>query len=251
MKKDVLIILVIIVMIIAIIIMGIYGVMKGIIGPSSKDPQKLLIEKIQENYGNNYEMMQVYKIGGIEGLSHGCGAFFVTDGNLIEAQLTAEPYSRNYDNYTEESIDYIENEEIKKLMFAVNTINMMYEHKNYEGEDTCILKIIMQGNDFTDFLAYKQEIVRVAEYCRNLYDSSSIGLYIAHTTDFDNIYYQAYTFKIKKHPDEIYYDITETKTDMEEYNLNLRIDREDTTADIEKNFDTKYENLKTYIELQL
>ena len=91
--------------------------------------------------------MQVYKIGGAEGQSHGCGALFATDGNLISARLTADSLSKNYDNYTEQKINYTENEEITDLMYGVNTTNMMYEYTNDEGEDRCVLKIIIQGND--------------------------------------------------------------------------------------------------------
>ena len=84
MRKDVLILLVVIAI---VVIVGIYLITRGI-GYFSADPQKILEEKIRENYGNNYEIMQVYKIGGAEGQSHGCGALFATDGNLISATLT-------------------------------------------------------------------------------------------------------------------------------------------------------------------
>ena len=241
MRKDVLILLVIIAI---VVIGGIYLIARGI-GYFNTDPQKVLEEKIQENHGDNYEIMQVYKIGGAEGQSHGCGAYFVTDGNLISARLTADSLSKNYDNYTEQKIDYTENEEIKELMYGVNTTNMMYDYTNDEGEHRSVLKIIMEGNDYTDFLTYKQDIIRVSEYCSNLYDFSDIAVFIAHTADFDNIYYQAYTFKqLNMHPDNIYYDITESKTDMDDETMSFMIKGDDTTTDIEESFDTKYESIK-------
>ena len=241
MRKDVLILLVVIAI---VVIVGIYLITRGI-GYFSADPQKILEEKIRENYGNNYEIMQVYKIGGAEGQSHGCGALFATDGNLISARLTADSLSKNYDNYTEQKINYTENEEITDLMYGVNTTNMMYEYTNDEGEDRCVLKIIIQGNDYTDFLTYKQDIMRVCEYCSHLYDISDITVFISHTGDFDDIYHQAYTFKqLNMHPDDIYYDITEDKTDMEDETMSFVIQAEDTITDIDENFDTKYETIE-------
>ncbi len=230
---------IIILVIVIIVLVG--WLMIKMVNYFTTDPREVLVEKIEEKHGKNYEMLQAYNFGGSGFSSHGCEAIMIADEKLIKATITAKPLSNNYNNYYEENINIVENEAIKDLMAEQNVIYMedaytLGDKQNYD------LKIMFQGETYTDFLSYKEDIKRVCEDCRNKYDFSNIQIFLSHDIDFNDLYHRAYMNGYSNK--YVYYDIIKSKTDVEDSILNLNIYKEDSDEDIEKTFDRMYETIQ-------